>query len=223
MQGNEKFEGNVLEYISKTGNRISQSKFDLIEETKKLFHDLAGMVTYLPEAELLKMLVQLTGAKKGIEIGVFTGLSSLCIAEGLPEDGKLLCFDVSEEFTSLARKYWKLNNVDHKIELTLAPAVDSLSAIVNDQANLGTFDFAYIDADKNNYMNYYELMLKLLKPNGFIIFDNTLWNNRVLDPEKNNDENTTSLAKLNKFLQADTRVSINMLNIGDGMTIVRKI
>lgn len=222
----DKKEGNlekeVFNYILSVGNRISQLKFDLIEETKQKFPNDSVMTTYPPEAELLKMLVRLTGAKKGIEIGVFTGMSSLCLAEGLPEDGILICFDISEEFTNLAKKYWKLANVDHKIQLTLGSALDSLEKLVLNQDNLNSFDFAYVDADKPNYLNYYEILLKILKPNGFIVFDNTLWSNQVVY-QQYQDESTCSLRSLNSYLQQDNRVEINQLNIGDGVTIVRKI
>jgi predicted O-methyltransferase YrrM len=211
----------VIDYIYNVGNRISQVKYDLVRETKETFPNYSVMVTYLPQAELLKMLVQLTGAKKGIEIGVFTGISSLCMAEGLPDDGKLICLDVSEEFTNLARKYWKIAQVDHKIELIIDSGIISLQKILENLENLNSFDFAYVDADKPNYLNYYEALLKLLKPNGFIIFDNTLWSHKVAY-ENYQDENTLALKKLNKFLNQDERVTINQINIGDGMTIVRK-
>ncbi len=212
----------VVEYVLKVGNRISELKFDLIKETEEKFQKYKTMITYPPQAELLKMLVQLSGAKNGIEIGVFTGMSSISIAEGLPDDGRLLCLDVSEEFTSLARKYWKLTHVEHKIELILDPALTTLAKLQDNLENLNSFDFAYVDADKPNYMNYYENLLILLKPNGFIVFDNTLWGNKVAY-ETYQDEDTLAFKKLNSFLNKDKRVSINLLNIGDGMTIVRKI
>ena len=147
----------VIDYIYNVGNRISQVKYDLVRETKETFPNDSVMVTYLPQAELLKMSVQLTGAKKGIEIGVFTGISSLCMAEGLPDDGKLICLDVSEEFTNLARKYWKIAQVDHKIELIIDSGIISLQKILENLENLNSFDFAYVDADKPNYLNYYLL------------------------------------------------------------------
>jgi len=211
----------VVDYIFSVGNRISQVKYDMIKETEEKFPDNITMVTYPPQAELLKMLVQLTGARKGIEIGVFTGMSSLCLAEGLPEDGRLICLDVSEEFTNLAKKYWKIAQVDHKIELIVNPAINSLQKLLENSENLNSFDFAYVDADKPNYMNYYENLLKLLKPNGFIVFDNTLWMHKVAY-EIYQDESTQAFRNLNNFLNKDNRVSINQINIGDGMTIVRK-
>jgi caffeoyl-CoA O-methyltransferase len=212
----------ITNYILNTGNRISQEKFDLINETIATFPDDALMLTHPPEGELLKMLVQLTGGRKGVEIGVFTGYSSLCLAEGLPDDGKLYALDISEDFTNLAKKYWKKANVDHKIELILAEGVTTLKQLASVEENLLTFDFFYIDADKANYDLYYELALSLLRPNGFIVFDNTLRFGRVVQ-ESQNDTNTKALKVLNQKLRGDSRVSINMLGIADGVTIVRKI
>jgi predicted O-methyltransferase YrrM len=211
----------IVDYINNIGNRVSKGKYDLIQDTVTLFPDDCVMLTNPSEGELLKMLVQLTNGKKGIEIGVFTGYSSICLAEGLPENGKLLCMDISEEFTDLAKRHWKLNNVDHKIELVLGDAISTLEKLLQDPNNLESFDFAYVDADKYNYVNYFEMLLKLLKKNGFIVFDNTLWSFRVCNDEAQ-DENSVGLRKLNKLLREDDRVDINMLNIADGVTIVRK-
>jgi predicted O-methyltransferase YrrM len=210
----------ALDYIIKVGNRISEEKWNIIKDTKQTYDsDVSIMLTHPPGGELLKMLVKLSGAKKGIEIGVFTGYSALCLAEGIGKDGKLYCFDICKEYTDMAEKHWKINGVRDRIELIIGNAVDSLKQL-EDQA--GTFDFVYIDADKVNYINYYELVLPLLKSNGFIVFDNTLWQCRVCD-ESIDDPTTTALRNLNKFLRDDSRVEINMLNIGDGVTIVRKI
>lgn len=213
---------NQVNYVLNTGNRISDLKFQLIEETKKMFPENKSMTTQQTEAELLKMMVKLTGASKGIEIGTFTGYSALCMAEALPENGVLHCFDNWKEVTDLAQKYFKLANVDNRIQLHLGAGVDLLdSELLSNEANLGTFDFAYIDADKPNYMNYYERILKLLKPNGWIVFDNVLWNYKVCD-DINQEESTICFRKLNAFLKTDERVDINMLDLADGITIVRK-
>ena len=205
----------VLNYVYNVGNRISQLKWDLINETKTLFPKNAIMCTEPTEGELLKMLVKLSNSKKGIEIGTFTGYSSICMAEGLPDNGTLECFDVSVEFTDLAKKYWKLTELDKKISLTLGPAVDSLKKILENKENVGTYDFAYVDADKPNYKNYYELMLELLRPGGFIIFDNVLWSHKVVYESKEDDEDTLSFKELNLKLKSDKRVEINMLVIAD--------
>lgn len=212
----------LAEYILSTGNRLSQEKINLLKETRNTFPKASIMSTDPVEGELLKMLVQLTGSKRGIEIGVFTGYSSLCFAEALPEDGKLLALDINEEFTNIARKHWKLNKVDHKIELILGNAAETLQNLVNEPLNLYSFDFVYIDADKTNYDIYYEFALRLLKQNGFIIFDNTIWSGDVANEEKQ-DPSTIALRQLNLKLNKDERVSICMLNIADGVTIVRKL
>lgn len=224
MELDEKHRGvskEVVNYIESVGNRISKAKYDLMEETGKLFGDWSRMLTNPSEGELLKMLVQISGAKKCLEVGTFTGYSALCIAEGLPQDGKLICLDISQEYTNLAKKHWKLNGVDEKIELFLGPGIDTLNTLTSNESNIGTFDFAYVDADKVNYINYYEPILKLLRPGGLIVFDNTLYNFKVAD-EKTTEEDPVALRKLNKFLNSDNRVDINMLNFSDGVTLVRK-
>ena len=211
-------------YILNCGNRISKLKDDLINETKQTFPTRAIMSTEPSEGEFLKMLVKLTKSKKGIEVGTFTGYSALCLAEGLPDnEGSLLCFDISKEFTDLARKYWKLSGLDHKIELKLESAVDGLNKLLKNKEELESYDFAYVDADKNNYDTYYEQLLQLLKPGGFIVFDNTLWGNAVAYECEKDDIDTIELKKLNLKLNTDKRVDINMLGISDGVTIVRKL
>lgn len=228
MVDNFKFQGRTedqVNYLLNVGNRISEIKINLIEETKSKFPSNADMLTQQTEGELLKMLVKLTNSKRGIEIGTFAGYSAICLAEGLPENGELICFDISKEFTDLAQKYWKLSNVDTKIKLHLGSAIDKLDEILlSKNENLESFDFAYVDADKPNYINYYEILLKLLKPNGWIVFDNVLWKYKVVEKEQENeeDENTNFFRKLNNFLRNDERVEINMLDIADGITIVRK-
>jgi len=146
----------------------------------------------------------------------------MCLAEGLPEDGKLTCFDIDEDFTNLAKKYWKVSGLDKKIELKLENAVDGLKKLTDNKENLESYDFAYIDADKNNYNNYYEFMLFLLRKGGFIVFDNTLWGHQVVYDCDKKDVDTIALKELNIKLNSDSRVEINMLAISDGVTIVRK-
>ena len=220
-----KFAGKTISqvnYVLNTGNRISELKTKLIEETKELFPENKSMTTQQTEAELLKMMVKLTNAKRGIEVGTFTGYSALCMAEGLPDNGELYCFDNSKEFTDIAQKYFKLANVDNKIKLTIGAATEKIEEVLlSKKENLGNFDFAYIDADKPNYMNYYEMILKLLKPNGWIVIDNVLWQYKVCD-DVDQEESTQCFRKLNTFLRNDDRVDINMLDVADGITIVRK-
>ena len=213
-----------IEYLKTVGNRISQLKLDLIEETKEVFPQQKDMLTQETEGELLKMLVKLSNGKRGIEIGTFVGYSSICLAEGLPEGGELICFDINKEFTDLAQKYWKLGKLDDKIKLHLGPALEMMEEhLVSKAENLGTFDFAYVDADKPNYINYYENLLKLLKPNGWIVFDNVLFQSKVWENENTPfNECVDSFKKLNAFLREDERVEINMIDLADGITIVRK-
>ena len=173
------------------------------------------------QGELMKMLVQLSGAKKGIEVGTFTGYSALCMAEGLSEGGKLYALDVSKEWTDIGRKYWAEAGVEDKIEVIIGPALETLDKFIEDEENVGTFDFAFIDADKGNYPNYYERIITLLKPNGFLIIDNVLWDGFVVsDPEK--DESTKALRKISETARQDDRVTHCMLPIADGVSIVRK-
>lgn len=216
---NHGYDKKTIDYLNLIGNRISQSKNDLIKETFETFPDKAIMLSNPSECELLKMLVQITGTKKAIEVGTFTGYSALCIAEGLPENGKLYCFDINEDFTNLAKKHWKLNNVENKIILSLENG--ALSKLLNEESNLGTFDFAYVDADKPGYIKYYEDLLKLLRPNGIVVFDNMWYSKKVVD-ENTSSSDAKALRELALFLQKDERVDINMLDIADGITIVRK-
>ena len=179
------------------------------------------MLTAQDQAELMKMLVQITGAKKGIEIGVFTGYSALCLAEGLPEDGKLFALDISEEWTNLGKKYWEEAGVADKIDLILAPGVETLDSFIEDGQE-GTFDFAFVDADKENYTEYFERLVKLLKPNGFIMFDNVLWSGKVVDDPSTHSPMTAALRKVVEVIKEDDRVENVMIPIGDGLSIVRK-
>lgn len=213
---------NTVNYILNTGNRISDIKVKLIEETIKMFPANKSMTTQQTEAELLKMMVKISNCKRGIEIGTFTGYSALCMAEGLPDDGELYCFDNWKEVTDLAKKYWELAKVDKKIHLHMGNGVEKIEEVLlSKKENLENFDFAYIDADKPNYIHYYEQVLKLLKPNGWVVFDNVLWNYKVVD-DVDQGEGTQCFRKLNNFLRNDERVDINMIDISDGITIVRK-
>lgn len=212
----------TINYLLTVGNRISEIKKLLLKETALNFPDFKDYTTQETESEFLKMLVKLSNSKRGIEIGTFTGYSALCMAEGLPENGELYCFDNNFEFTNLAKKFWEIAEVDHKIKLNVGNGLEKIQEVLmsNDE-NFESFDFAYIDADKPNYRNYYEMVLKLLKPNGWIVFDNVLWQYKVTE-ENANDEFTLIFKELNKFLNQDERVDINMLDIADGITIVRK-
>ena len=172
------------------------------------------------QGQLMGLLARLVGAKRCIEIGVFTGYSSLAVALALPEDGRILACDVSEEWTSIARRFWREAGVEHKIELKLQPATRTLEQLLA-AGETGRYDFAFIDADKPSYDTYYELLLKLLRPGGLIALDNTLWSGHVADPN-NRDPNTVALRALNDKLFRDDRVDLSLLPVGDGLTLARK-
>jgi caffeoyl-CoA O-methyltransferase len=180
----------------------------------------AGMQISPDQGQFMQMLAKLLGAKRCIEIGVFTGYSSLSVALALPADGKIVACDVSEEWTSMARKYWEKAGVAGKIDLRLAPANQTLDALLA-EGDAGRYDFAFIDADKEAYAGYYERCLNLLRPGGLIAVDNTLWSGRVADAaEKSAD--TVALRKFNKVLHRDERVDLSLLPLGDGVTLARK-
>jgi predicted O-methyltransferase YrrM len=169
------------------------------------------------QGALLSMLVRLTGAKRVVEIGTFTGYSALCLARGLPDDGELLCCDVSEEWAAVARRHWDKAGVAHKIELKIAPAIETLRAL----PSTPPIDLAFIDADKVSYIDYYEEILKRLRPGGLVLVDNVLWNGAVINPEAT-DPNTEAIRRFNDHVVADRRVECVMASISDGLTFARK-
>lgn len=173
------------------------------------------------QGRLLGLLVHLLGAKNCLEVGTFTGYSALAVAMALPPDGKLICCDVSDEWTSIGRKHWADAGVQGKIDLRLAPASETLQSLL-DEGMGGTFDFAFIDADKANYDNYYELCLRLLRPGGMIALDNMLWDGKVADPDVH-DEDTDALRALNLKVRDDDRVECVLLTVGDGIMLARKL
>jgi predicted O-methyltransferase YrrM len=172
------------------------------------------------QGQLMALLARLVGAKRCIEIGVFTGYSSLAVALALPEDGRILACDVSEEWTAIARRFWREAGVEHKIELKLQPAVRTLEQLLA-AGEAGRYDFAFVDADKPAYDTYYELLLKLLRPGGLMALDNTLWSGAVLDPNER-EPNTVALRALNDKLHRDERIDLSLLPVGDGLTLARK-
>lgn len=188
---------------------------DLAAETRAALPGQAVMQISHDEGELLTMLVRLTGAKLAVEIGVFTGYSSICIARGLPKDGRLLACDVSEEFTAVARRYWARAGVDALIDLTLGPAIDTVRAFGSEPV----IDFAFVDADKTGYPAYYEELVPRMRPGGLIVIDNVLRGGRVLDPS---DDSDRAVAGLNDRIVRDDRVESVMLPVRDGVTLVRK-
>lgn len=173
------------------------------------------------QGQFMAFLAKLTGAKRCLEVGVFTGYSSLAVAQALPPDGTILALDISEEFTSVARRYWKEAGVTHKVVLRLAPATETLAKLLGSSENIGAFDLAFIDADKPNYDSYYESCLSLLRVGGLLLIDNVLWAGKVADPAIT-DADTMAFKNLNAKIATDERVDRCMVPIGDGVTLCRK-
>jgi predicted O-methyltransferase YrrM len=202
-------------YVVEVGVREPDVLARLREETAAIPQH--GMQIAPEEGALLAMLVRLTGARRCIEIGTFTGYSSLAVALALPDDGSMICCDVSEEWTSLARKYWAEAGVTSKIDLRVARAVETLDRLIAD-GDEASFDFAFVDADKTGYDGYYERLLRLVRPGGLITFDNTLWGGAVLDEEAEDDD-TRAIQALNAKLAGDERISVCLLPVADGVTL----
>lgn len=183
-------------------------------------HPMSQMQIAPEQGQLMALLVQLMGAKKTLEVGVFTGYSALVVALALPPEGKVVACDVSDDYTAIARRYWEQAGVADKIELHLAPAIDTLAALIaGGQSN--TFDFAFIDADKSNYDQYYEKSLQLIRPGGLIAIDNVLWSGDVADPFIT-DTRTTKIRALNEKLHHDDRITLSLVPIADGLTLAHK-
>jgi caffeoyl-CoA O-methyltransferase len=189
---------------------------DLIAETEAL-GGISLMQIAPEQGAFMTLLTRLMGARRAVEVGTFTGYSAISIARGLADDGALLCCDVNEEWTAIARKYWERAGVDGKIELRLAPALDTLRSLPSGEQ----LDLAFIDADKENYPNYYEQLLARLRPNGVILVDNTLWMGAVIDP-KANDDQTNAIRAFNDMVAADDRIDSVILTVGDGLSLIRK-
>lgn len=183
-------------------------------------HPMSQMQIAPEQGQFMMLLLQLMGAKKALEIGVFTGYSSLCIALALPPDGMLVACDVSEEYTAIARRYWQEAGVADKVDLHIAPAVETLDRLLAD-GQAGQFDFAFIDADKSGYDAYYERSLQLLRPGGLIAIDNVLWSGDVADPNVQ-DTRTNALRALNHKLHHDERITVSLVPIADGLTLALK-
>ncbi len=208
----------VEQYIEDTTLREHPVMRDLREETAKL--PQAGMQTGADQVQFMQLLVRLIGARRCIEVGVFTGYSALGVALALPKDGQIIACDVNEQYTSIARRYWERAGVAGKIDLYLAPATQTLDELLR-AGEEEHFDFAYIDADKSGYDAYYERCLRLIRNNGLIAIDNVLWSGEVVK-ENPRDADTAALRKLNAKIGRDERVDASLLSIGDGLMIVRK-
>ena len=208
----------LYEYMTDVSLREPPLLLALREETSALTQ--RAMQISPEQGQFMALLARLAGARRCLEVGVFTGYSSLVTALALPDDGSIVACDVSEEWTAVARRYWREAGVAHKIELRLAPATETLDDLLA-QGRAGTFDFAFIDADKTNYLAYYERTLALLRTGGLALVDNTLWSGRVADPEVA-DADTVALRHFNEVLHRDERIDLSLLPLGDGLTVVRK-
>ena len=208
----------VYQYLQDHSLRESNVLRQLRKETATLKE--ARMQLSPEQGQLLMFLVELTGARKAIEVGTFTGYSALCVAIALPSNGYLVACDVSETWTAVGQRYWKLAGVLAKVDLRIAPAVETLDKLLATGEG-DSFDFALIDADKENYEAYYERILGLLRVGGLLLVDNVLWNGKVADPD-DTEESTLAIRAFNRKVYEDDRVSLSMLPIGDGMTLIRK-
>ncbi len=208
----------LLEYLRQNSVREPDVLQELREETQKLSN--SGMQISPEQGQLMAMLVKLVNARKIVEIGTFTGYSSTVMALAMPEDSQLIAFDISEEYTRTARRFWKKAGVDQRVKLVLGNAKESLKDFLQ-TGEQESVDLAFIDADKSSYAEYYECCLKLIRPGGLILVDNVLWSGQVADAS-NHDKDTEALRIFNAALSSDQRVDLCMVPIGDGLTIARK-
>ena len=190
----------------------------LREETSRLPMSLMQIAP--EQGQFMQLLVKALDIRRAIEVGVFTGYSTLCVALAMPDDGRIIACDINKKWTDIAQRYWKEAGVDNKIELRLAPALQTLDTLIGEQLQ-NKFDFAFIDADKAGYKDYYERVLALIRPGGLIAIDNTLWNGSVTD-ESDQTESTQAIRDINRHLHTDERVDISLLPIGDGLTLALK-
>jgi caffeoyl-CoA O-methyltransferase len=211
-------ENQLYNYLLSNSLREAEILRQLREETAN--HRYATMQIAPEQGQFMALLVQLLGAKKTLEVGVFKGYSSLCVALALPKDGKVIACDISEEYTAIARRYWEIAGVADKIDLRIAPALETLDKLLA-EGEAGTFDFAFIDADKENYEGYYERSLELIRKGGLIAVDNVLWGGRVADSQVQ-DSSTQAIRDFNKKLHQDQRVTLSMVPIADGLTLALK-
>jgi caffeoyl-CoA O-methyltransferase len=207
----------IHQYLLAHGTPPDAVQRDLIVETHEQVGDLAGMQISPEQGAFMTLFTQVLGAREVVEVGTFTGYSALCIARGLPADGHLLCCDVSEEWTAIGRAAWDRAGVADRIELRIAPAIETLRALPEGEH----LDLAFIDADKPSYAGYFEELVTRLRPGGVIMVDNVLWSGAVANPDAQ-DDNTLAIRAFNDLVAADARVDAVMLAIGDGLTLLRK-
>ncbi len=208
----------TYDYLCDVSVNETELLCQLREETAQL--EYAVMQISPEQGQFMSLLIKLMGAKKAIEIGTFTGYSSICVASAMAEDGQLICCDISPQWTQVAEKYWALAGLEDKIRLYSQPAEKTLQMLLDDGAEK-SFDFIFIDADKQNYITYYEMALRLLRRGGIIAVDNTLWSGAVADPE-NNEPGTRAIRRFNEMVKEDGRVSLSLVTIGDGLTLILK-
>ena len=209
----------LYDYLLAVSLREPELLRKLREETAKL--PSAGYQISPDQGQFMRMLIKMLGARRTLEVGVYTGYSALSVALVLPDNGQIVACDINEEYTSMARRYWYAAGMHHKIALHIGHAVDTLATLTADEANHGAFDFAFIDADKSNYGIYYEEALKLLRRGGLIAIDNVLWGGEIINTERQ-DADTKALRELNRALHKDDRIDVSMVAIGDGLTLARK-
>lgn len=207
----------INNYLLAHSTPVDEILTDLATETNQNHASAAGMQVSADEGQLLTMLVRLIGARNAVEVGVFTGFSSICIARGLADGGRLLACDVSEEWTGVAARYWERAGVQDRIDLKIAPAIETLRALPTDPV----IDFAFIDADKRSYQGYYEELVPRLRPGGLIVLDNVLFHGRIFDQENTNPD-VEGIRIINEIVVADERVDAVMTPIRDGVTLIRK-
>ena len=208
----------LFDYVVRTSVRDDDILTRLREET--LGFEWSGMQIAPDQGQFMALLVRLIGARNALEIGVYTGYSSLCVARALGEGGSLVACDVSEEWTAVARRYWEEAGVAGRIDLRIAPALETLDRLIDEGAS-GRFDFAFIDADKVNYDGYYERCLRLVRPGGLVTIDNVLWGGSVID-ETDTSEDTLAIRAINEKIGADDRVDAITLPVGDGLTLAMR-
>lgn len=208
----------LYRYIIDNSLRETPLMRELRDVTQR--QELSRMQIAPEQGQFMALLVELLGARRIIEVGTFTGYSALCMAQAMPDGGELICCDVSEPWTAIATDYWERAGVRQRIDLRIAPALQTLDKLLT-AGCAGSFDLAFVDADKGNYLDYFERCLELLRPGGLLMFDNTLWRGSVTDPATT-DEDTVAIRALNRRLHADQRVSISLVPIGDGLTLARK-
>ena len=205
----------VYEYLLAHSLREPAVLRELRAETAGMKH--GGMQISPEQGQLMALLVRMLGARRTVEVGVFTGYSALCVALALPDDGRVVACDLSEDWTAIGRRYWERAGVAHKIDLRLGAAGRTLAKLLDEGAE-GSFDFAFIDADKTNYASYYEQCLRLVRKGGLIAIDNTLWSGDVADAARQ-DEDTKAIRALNDRLHRDERIDLSLLPVGDGLTL----